>query len=98
MKNDILVTLGVHSHSYRVMANLNLSDLNFEISHSLKLIKDNLKIKTHHYSYPEGMHNSFNSRVIKVLKNNGIKICPTAIEGYNTSVSDLFNLRRVMVL
>ena len=59
---------------------------------------DNLKIKTHHYSYPEGMHNSFNNRVIKVLKNNGIKICPTAIEGYNTSVSDLFNLRRVIVL
>jgi len=79
MKNDILVTLGVHSHSYRVMANLNLDDSEFETSHGLKLIKNNIKFKTHYYSSPEGLQNNFNNEVIKVLKKNGIKIYPTAI-------------------
>ena len=80
------------------MANLNLDDLEFAISHSLKLIKNNIKLKTHHYSFPKGLQNSLNNEVIKVLKNNGIKIYPTAIERYNRSVSDFFNLRRLMVL
>lgn len=98
MKNNSLVTIGGHSHSHRIMANLTLSELNFEVSHSLELINSNLKIQTHHYSYPEGMSNSFNHQVIKVLKNNGIKICPTAMQGYNSEKSDLFNLKRVSVI
>ena len=98
MKNNSLVTIGGHSHSHRVMSNLTLSDLNFEVSHSLELINSNLKLQTHHYSYPEGMINSFNDQVIKVLKNNGIKICPTAIPGYNSEKSNLFNLKRVSVI
>lgn len=98
MKNNYLVTIGGHSHSHRIMANLNLSDLIFEVSHSLDLIYKKLKIQTHHYSYPEGMNNSFNDQVIKVLKNNGIKICPTAMQGYNSENSDFFNLKRVSVI
>ena len=97
MKNNSLVTLGGHSHTHRIMSNLTLRDLQFEVSHSLGLINKNLKLQTHHFSYPEGMKNSFNEQVIKVLKNNGIKICPTAIQGYNSEYSDYFNLKRVNV-
>ena len=80
------------------MANLSLSELEFEVKNSLELIHKNLKLKTHHYSYPEGMNNSYNNQVVKVLKKNGIKICPTAIQGYNSIDSDLFNLKRVNVI
>lgn len=98
MKNNCLVTIGGHSHTHRIMANLTLNDLKFEVCHSLELINEYLKLQTHHFSYPEGMKNSFNEQVIEVLKNNGIKICPTAIEGYNSAKSDLFNLKRVNVI
>tara|TARA_B100000579_G_scaffold352723_1_gene307219 strand:+ start:42132 stop:43040 length:909 start_codon:yes stop_codon:yes gene_type:complete len=97
MDKSDLVSIGGHSHTHRIMSHLSKQELENEISLSLDLLKTNLEKSIHHYSYPEGQSNSYSKDVIKVLKEYGIKICPTAIDGTNPSFSDLFHLKRIMI-
>ena len=46
---------------------------------------------------PEGWTEHFNEYSISVLKKAGIKICPTAIRGFNDHKTDPFYLKRIMV-
>ena len=64
---------------------------------SIKLLKEKGDLNTAHYSYPEGLSNSYSKGVIKELIKLGIKCCPTAIDGTNKSNTDPFELKRIMV-
>ena len=69
-----------------------------EIDFSIHYLKNKADISSCHYSYPEGQKIDFNDDVIQTLKKNGIKCCPTAMEGVNElRLSSLFHLKRVMV-
>ena len=68
-----------------------------EIYNSINAIKKNAKIKIKHYSYPEGLKLTYGKREIKLLKNKGIKICPSAEFGFNRKNTNLFNLKRIFV-
>ena len=97
LSKEPLATVGGHSHTHRIMNYLNDKELDLEIKESLRLLNEMASINTHHYSYPEGHSSSFSENVINVLKSYNIKICPTAIDGSNSSNADPFTLKRVMV-
>ena len=79
------------------MSFLNERDLNNEISKSLELIKKNIGITSHHYSYPEGLAHCYNDKVITELKKQGILSCPTAEHGLNVPDTNSFKLKRIFI-
>lgn len=92
-----LATIGGHSHTHRILSFLSNDELELEIDTSLDLLAVNAGVPPDHYSYPEGLQHCFNGNVISVLKDRGVKCCPTAINGSNSVATDPFLLKRIMV-
>lgn len=92
-----LATIGGHSHTHRILSFLAYEELEFEINTSLHLMQSMAGVTVYHYSYPEGLSHCFNDTVIDLLKNSGVRCCPTAIDGTNPIGSNTFLLKRIMV-
>ena len=90
-------TVGGHTVNHPILSFLSNVEAKKEIFNSINTIKKNTKIKIKHYSYPEGLKHTYGKREIKLLKNKGIKICPSAEFGFNNKNTDLFNLKRIFV-
>lgn len=97
LNNNELFTIGGHSHSHAILSFLKKQEMEREIKLSLKFLWEKGKIKTKHYSYPEGLENSYNQDVVRVLKKNNILCSPSAIHGTNNIYTNLFKLRRINV-
>lgn len=93
-----LFTVGGHSHTHQNLAFLDETALDQELDLSISLLSKKAGIRSHHYSYPEGLAHCFSETVIMKLKDRGITICPTAIDGDNDRHTDLFHLRRIMAV
>ena len=91
-------TIAPHSHNHKILSFCSNENLKIEISESIKLLKNKLNSKNFHFAYPDGQKNHYNSKVISVLKKNGVKCCPTAIDGLNNPNSNPFHLKRIMVI
>lgn len=90
-------TIGGHSLRHDLFSKIETeSQLKYDIETSIELIQNKIGEKIIHYSYPEGQSIHFNKNVIKILKGNDIKCCPTAIDGVNDGSEDLFSLKRIM--
>lgn len=90
-------TVGGHTVNHPILSFLCDREAKKEIYNSINAIKKNTKIKIKHYSYPEGLKHTFGKREMKLLKNKGITICPSAEFGFNNKNADLFNLKRIFV-
>jgi peptidoglycan/xylan/chitin deacetylase (PgdA/CDA1 family) len=90
--------IGGHSINHSILSFLKFNQVKKEINNSIKIIEKKLKLKLEHYSYPEGLKNTYGKREIRLLKIKGIKMCPSAEHGTNTNKSDLFNLKRISVI
>lgn len=93
-----LFQIGGHSHTHPILSFLPALELEYEIAHSLLLLKERAGIESPHYSYPEGLSHCYNQTVIATLKQHGIRCCPSAIAGHNPIKSDLFELKRITVV
>ena len=71
--------------------------MNRNLNTCFKLFKNQINHNLNLFSYPEGQSKDFNKTIIKNLKKRGIKICPTAINGFNSITVDPFKLRRIQV-
>jgi len=91
-------TIGGHSRTHRVLSLLSPESLEAEIRDSLDALSGMAGIRTEHYSYPEGLDFCYSPDVIAALKRHGILCCPTAMDGFNTRETGLFDLRRVPVI
>ena len=98
MSQDELFTIGGHTHTHPVMSYLDDEDLSEEVELNLQFLKEKCLLDVEHFSYPEGLDFCFNEKVINKLKDAGIKICPTAIDGENNVNDNLFYLKRVTVI
>tara|TARA_Y100001934_G_C11942757_1_gene581013 strand:- start:127 stop:693 length:567 start_codon:yes stop_codon:yes gene_type:complete len=96
-QNDLFI-IGGHTHSHNSMGFLSDEKIDDEIALSLSYLKEKANVSTRHYSYPEGTESDYSEKVIESLKQNGIRCCPTAIEGTNNCNIDLFHLRRISVI
>ena len=97
LNNSKNFSIGGHTVNHQILSFLNYEKSKKEINDSINLLRRKLKIKTHHFSYPEGLRHTYGLREIKILKKKGIKICPSAEFGTNTINSNLFNLKRIFV-
>ena len=77
---------------------LTTGTLQLDIKKSIKIIKKNITNDLMHYSYPEGLPNTYSEREINILRKMKIKCCPSAQNGYNNLNSNLFNLKRIFVI
>ncbi len=98
LNNNELFTIGGHSHNHVSLASLSERNMNYELKKSFSLFKNRINLRLRHYSYPEGRKIDFNYKLIQKLKNRGIIVCPTAIDGINTLNTNLFKLKRKMVI
>ena len=95
-ENDNFI-VGGHSMHHEILSSLSIQKMRENIKKSIKILKEKLQKEILHYSYPEVQINHYNNNVINELKKNGIKCCPSAIDGQANFSQGLFNLRRVMV-
>lgn len=91
-----LYEIGGHTENHEILSYLDEERLNSEIFICLKDLKEHLGCPADLFSYPEGQADHFNDHVISILKKYGIKICPTAIYGFNSLNTDPFYLKRIM--
>jgi len=93
-----LFTVGGHAHNHEILSFLSQSELHRIVTTSLAYLMEKAGVKSIHYSYPEGLLYCYSAPVISELKSNGIKICPTAIDGTNPSGCDPFHLKRIFLV
>jgi len=92
-----LFEIGGHSVNHEILSYLKDDELAFEINQCLKDLEKILGHSVDLFSYPEGQSEHYDRRVIETLKKAGVKICPSAMYGFNTPGMDAFNLKRIMV-
>lgn len=98
LNSDPLFSVAGHTHTHAILAHLPPADLNRELDVSIEMLRVKAGIRNSvHYSYPEGLAHCYSDSVIEALKARQIRCCPTAIDGTNTTETDLFHLKRVMV-
>jgi peptidoglycan/xylan/chitin deacetylase (PgdA/CDA1 family) len=97
LDKEPLFTVGGHGHTHRILSHLGHDELVDEIRTSLRLLERAVGHPVIHYSYPEGMPNCYSPEVVRVLRQFGVRCCPTAIEGFNEFRSDPFELKRILV-
>lgn len=85
LSDNSLFTVGGHGHTHRILSYLSPSDLENELSTSIKMLKDATGQNVSHYSYPEGLSHCYSDAVIDSMKRYGIRCCPTAEHGLNGS-------------
>jgi len=93
-----LFRVGGHSHEHGILAFLTPGRLAAELDQSLDLLERKAGIGPTHYSYPEGLAHCYSDAVIDALKARGVECCPTAEDGVNPPDTDLFRLKRIMVM
>ena len=99
LHNHELFSIGGHSHNHQSLGLLKPHKMRKEIHKSMEYLAKKGQIQPQHYSYPEGQAIDFNNKTISFLKQNGIKCCPTAINGINSNrMISLFELKRIIQL
>ena len=98
LNKNKLFTIGGHSHIHMPLTYFSNKNAQYQILKSIELFKKNTNINLRHYSYPEGQKKDYNENIKLILKKNGIVCCPTAINGFNSSKTNLFDLKRIQVI
>jgi len=98
LSKNPLFTIGGHSHTHRILAYLDQSELEYEITTSLEKLRTCLGAAVKHYSYPEGLAHCYSDRVVDELRRCGVVCALTAEHGMNSLGDDLFHLKRVIVV
>ena len=93
-----MFTIAPHSHTHKVLSFCDEKNLRLEITKSIYLLQNKLKVNNFHFAYPDVQSSHYNTAVINVLKKSAIKCCPTAISGINNVRTNPFNLKRIMVV
>jgi peptidoglycan/xylan/chitin deacetylase (PgdA/CDA1 family) len=94
--ND-LFDVGGHSVNHEILSFLSEKEVKYEVEESIRHLEGITGKNIDLYSYPEGQRHHYNDAVIKILKESGIKISPSAVHGINTEKTSPFHLKRVMV-
>ena len=97
MNKDKLTVFGGHSHNHNILGHLDEKMWKNEIIKNLKFIENKAMIKVKHYSFPEGFESSFNNKMIKFLKQKGIKTSVTTLTK-KENINNPYKLNRFFVI
>lgn len=91
---DLGHEIGSHTRSHRNLAQLGTADLDTELRESRAELSRRLRTEIRHFSAPYGDAHRFTPEVSAAARVVGFESCATAQRGVNTSVDDVFALRR----
>lgn len=89
--------IGAHSMTHDNLSMLTDRQKEEEIVRSSDIIRNITTASVVPFSYPYGTKASFDSVLIKILKNNSINCAVTTIEGMNSDRSDMYALKRIEI-
>lgn len=96
MAQSDLITFGSHTASHRILTNLELAEVAYElVSSKEKLIAEKVVDPEFiPFCYPNG---NFNDRIVKIAEKVGYNLAVTTNNGWNQGGSNPFTLRRVPI-
>tara|TARA_Y100000589_G_C27175545_1_gene638588 strand:+ start:1703 stop:2521 length:819 start_codon:yes stop_codon:yes gene_type:complete len=89
--------IGGHTHSHKILGDLNPLTAKLEIDNSINLLSSQLNRKIRYFAYPFGQRHHFTKENIINLKKNSIQAaCSTIFKTYHTK-KDLYKLNRINI-
>lgn len=85
LSGSSLITIGGHTVTHSCLANETLSDQEWEITESKKIIEDIIGRKLEVFSYPFGQREDFTADTVEIAKKTGYKKIFAAFEGLSNS-------------
>jgi peptidoglycan/xylan/chitin deacetylase (PgdA/CDA1 family)/glycosyltransferase involved in cell wall biosynthesis len=92
MAGSGLITIGAHTITHRLLANLEIEEIQREVQDSCDRLSQELGQRTRFFAYPGG---AYNSEAQSVVRNLGLVALGTGGGGFNPPGSDLSALRRL---
>jgi peptidoglycan/xylan/chitin deacetylase (PgdA/CDA1 family) len=98
LKNNPLVSLGIHTRTHPVMSRLSDSEIMDEISGSVDFYERNIGTGTPMFSVPFGrLYRDYDDRTVIAAGDCSLKVILSAYGGGNSPGQPLYNVRRIPV-
>jgi glycosyltransferase involved in cell wall biosynthesis/peptidoglycan/xylan/chitin deacetylase (PgdA/CDA1 family) len=97
MESMGLFEFGGHTVSHQIVRPLDDEELEMEIGRSIREVAAHVRRPPTTFAYPNGTQDDFDERAKEVLRRHGVEAAVSTIEGVNSSKSDRYALRRVLV-
>jgi len=98
LKNNPLVSLGIHTRTHPVMLRMSSSEIMEEISGSIDFYKQNIGNGTPVFSVPFGrLYKDYDERTVLAAGDLSLKVVLSAHGGSNSPGQPLYNIRRIPV-
>jgi len=91
------ISFGAHTHTHPLLTSIPLDRAREEILLSKRILEERLTMPVTLFAYPNGSHRDFHIEIKESLQEMGFLCAVTTIHGVNTSATDPFQLRRVML-
>jgi len=91
------VTIGNHTHTHRILARCTPETQRHEIESAHRLLEQHLGQAPRLFCYPNGRRSDYDATTIATLRALGYSCALTTELGFNTTASDVFELKRVAV-
>lgn len=88
------ITFGSHTMTHPILANLPVSELDWELTTSRQVIEHKIDKAVRFFAYPNGKPRDFNESIVQTIKQAGYKAAVTTVPEINTPVTDLFTWGR----
>jgi peptidoglycan/xylan/chitin deacetylase (PgdA/CDA1 family) len=92
------VTIGAHTLDHALLRSQPAAEQYASISGSKAALESELSIDVHHFAYPFGGHDSFDTTTVMAARRAGFATATTTVPGSVGSAPDPFTLRRRMVM
>jgi peptidoglycan/xylan/chitin deacetylase (PgdA/CDA1 family) len=89
-----LIEFGAHTHMHAILSRLPWKECVDEIERSVAIIHRLTSHPCKLFSYPNGEINDYNSDIINILKDYGVRAAITTIAGSNNCKTPVMELRR----
>lgn len=83
-----------HAHTHTPLELLSNSEIQWEVTHSKKLLEKNLEKQVKFMSFP---HGSYNKTVVQTVKSSNYSGCGTSNFGYAVSSTKMHELPRILI-
>lgn len=84
--------IGAHTANHKILSSVGKIEQQNEIQTSINDIKQNLKIETEHFAFPNGLNNQ---TTLDILEANNIKYAYTTKNGFNQLDNSKMQLKRI---
>jgi peptidoglycan/xylan/chitin deacetylase (PgdA/CDA1 family) len=90
------ITMGGHSHTHPILAQMPVDKAKEEIYYSKKIMEENFGIAVKHFAFPNGRKEDFSDELVEYCREIGYESVASVIHGTNDgSKGNVFMLRRV---